>query len=160
MGKKNGVHFYSGETMDDSLALTFWMDGEGGCFAADTCMGWMFPFCSQDHAFYEVVLAPTRFQKVEPKLFFANKRTFLHWPHNGVILSSFAFGILAFSNDTREEWAHWYALVLLPLSLAFCIYALHIFLWHADRIKMCIPRQWDNPRGQQNLRIPCLGEIG
>jgi hypothetical protein len=105
--------------MDNLLALTFWMDGEGGCFAADTCMGWMFPFCSQDHAFYEVVLAPTQFQKVEPKLFFANERTFLHWLHNGVILLSFASGILAFLNDTGEEWAHWYALVLLPLVWHF-----------------------------------------
>jgi uncharacterized membrane protein YidH (DUF202 family) len=146
-GKKNGVHFHSGEKMDDSLALTFWTDEEGGCFAADNCTGWMFPFCSRDHAFYEAVLAPTRFQKVEPKLFFANERTFLHWLHNGVILSSFASGILAFSNDTGEEWAHWYALVLLPLSLGFCIYALHIFLWRADRIKTRIPGRWDDPRG-------------
>ena len=97
---------------------------------------------------------------MEPNLFFANERTFLHWLHNGVILSSFASGILAFLNDTGEEWAHWYALVLLPLSLGFCIYALHIFLWRADCIKACIPERWDDPRVQQNLRIPCRGEIG
>jgi hypothetical protein len=43
---------------------------------------------------------------------------------------------------------------LLPLSLGFCIYALHIFLLRADCIKMCIPGWWDDPSGQQNLRIP------
>jgi hypothetical protein len=77
--------------------------------------------------------------KTTPLMRFANERTFLHWLHNGVILLIFASGILAFSNNTGEEWAHWYALVLLPLSLGFCIYALHIFLLRADCIKMCIP---------------------
>jgi SPX domain protein involved in polyphosphate accumulation/uncharacterized membrane protein YidH (DUF202 family) len=113
----------------------------------DTCCGWMFPFCSRNNAYYESVVAPTSVQKIEPKTFFANERTFLHWLHHGVILSSIAAAILAFSNETGEKWAHVYALALLPLSLAFCIYALNVFLWRADRIKTRVPGRWDDPRG-------------
>ena len=59
--------------------------------------GWLFPFCS---GYNEDVLAPTSVQKVEPKVFFANERTFLHWLHNGVTLYTIAAGILAFAADS------------------------------------------------------------
>jgi hypothetical protein len=144
-GNNYGVNFYN-EDGDDPLAYSPVSDEEG-CCGDDTCMGWLFPFCSRNNAYYESVVAPTSVQKLEPKVFFANERTYLHWLHHGVILAAIASGILAFSNDTGENWAHWYALALLPLSLAFCIYALHIFLWRADRIKTRIPGRWDDPRG-------------
>ena len=38
------------------------------------------------------------FQKVEPKLFFANERTFISWLHMGVMLSSVSIGVLAFTS--------------------------------------------------------------
>lgn len=109
------------------------------------------------------VIAPTAVQKIEPKLFFANERTFLHWLHAGVILSTIAAGILAFvpegdqdlidgGNDIMySKYTHWYAMALLPISLGFCLYALHIFLWRADRIKTRIPGRWDDPRGPMIL---------
>uniref|UniRef100_A0A7S3L3G9 Uncharacterized protein n=2 Tax=Amphora coffeiformis TaxID=265554 RepID=A0A7S3L3G9_9STRA len=131
-----GIHFYSCDEDDDALEEG---DESGIC-------GWLFPFCSNNNTTYEL-LAPTRFQKIEPKIFFANERVFLHWLHYGVILSTIASGILAFSRETGETWAAWYALILLPLSLLFCIYALHVFLWRADRIKSRIPSRWDDPRG-------------
>ena len=38
-----------------------------------------------------------RGQKAEPKLYFANERTFIKWLHMAVILSSISIGVLAFS---------------------------------------------------------------
>ena len=107
--------------------------------------GWMFPFCSRHND--EPLLAPTSIQKIEPKVFFANERTFLHWLHHGVILSVIASGILAFSQETGQSWGEFYAMLLLPLSLGFCIYALNTFLWRADRIKTRIPGRWDDAFG-------------
>eukprot|EP00578_Thalassiosira_sp_NH16_P025866 CAMPEP_0181087768 /NCGR_PEP_ID=MMETSP1071-20121207/6443_1 /TAXON_ID=35127 /ORGANISM="Thalassiosira sp., Strain NH16" /LENGTH=741 /DNA_ID=CAMNT_0023169667 /DNA_START=113 /DNA_END=2338 /DNA_ORIENTATION=- len=115
-----------------------------GC-AEDTCAGWLFPFCSGYNE--DNVLAPTSVQKVEPKIFFANERTFLHWLHAGVTLYTIAAGILAFASDTRSVSAHWYAMALLPISLGFCLYALHLFLWRAEKIKTRIPGRWDDSRG-------------
>jgi SPX domain protein involved in polyphosphate accumulation/uncharacterized membrane protein YidH (DUF202 family) len=117
-------------------------DDEGYC-------GWLFPFCSRfnnNSSAYET-LAPTSVQKIEPKVFFANERTYLHWLHHGVILSTIASGILAFSAESGETWGEFYALLLLPLSLAFCVYALNTYLWRADRIKTRIPGRWDDPYG-------------
>ncbi|GFH44556.1 hypothetical protein CTEN210_01030 [Chaetoceros tenuissimus] len=110
----------------------------------ETCMGWLFPFCSPYNNMS--VVAPTSVQKIEPKIFFANERTFLHWLHAGITLYSIASAILVFSED-GASWAHWYAMALLPIALGFCMYALHVFLWRADRIKTRIPGRWDDPRG-------------
>ena len=137
----NGVSFYDGA--DDEVEEE---DEEEGC------CGWLFPFCSRSNsvAAYEL-LAPTSVQKIEPKVFFANERTYLHWLHHGVILSTIASGILAFGKQTNQTWAEFYALLLLPLSLGFCIYALNTFLWRADRIKTRIPGRWDDAFGPMVL---------
>ena len=111
------------------------------------CCSWMFPFCSRYNNFADAVVAPTSIQKIEPKVFFANERTYLHWLHYAVILSSIASSILAFSDQTGETWGEWYALALLPISLGFCLYALHTFLWRADQIHARIPARWDDPFG-------------
>lgn len=42
-------------------------------------------------------------QKVEPKLFFANERTFISWLHMSVILSSMSIGVLAFTGDSSKS---------------------------------------------------------
>jgi hypothetical protein len=38
-------------------------------------------------------------------------------------------------------------MALMGLAIGFCIYALNLFLWRADRIKTRIPGRWDDPRG-------------
>jgi SPX domain protein involved in polyphosphate accumulation/uncharacterized membrane protein YidH (DUF202 family) len=134
-----GVSFYDDAGEEEAEEE----DDEGYC-------GWLFPFCSRfnnnNTSAYDT-LAPTSVQKIEPKIFFANERTYLHWLHHGVILSTIASGILAFSAESGETWGEFYALLLLPLALAFCIYALNTYLWRADRIKTRIPGRWDDPYG-------------
>ena len=76
---------------------------------------------------------------------------YMHWLHQGITLYSIASGILAFASKGEESWAHWYAMALLPVSLGFCVYALHVFLWRADRIKSGVPGRWDDPRGPMIL---------
>lgn len=143
-GKRNAPlaatadQYYGGADEEDHYNGTV----QGAC--EDTCAGWLFPFCS---GYNEEVLAPTSVQKIEPKVFFANERTFLHWLHNGVTLYTIAAGILAFASDTGSVGAHWYAMALLPVSLGFCLYALNLFLWRAEKIKTRIPGRWDDSRG-------------
>ena len=99
-----------------------------GC-CKDTCAGWVFPICL---GYYNnEMLPPTSVQKIEPMIFFANECTFLHWLHAGVTLFKIAAGILAFASKTSLPLARWYAMALLPISLGFCMYALHLFLWRA-----------------------------
>ena len=140
-----GVHFFTDDDEDPYAEE----EEEGG--VGDFC-GWLFPFCSRNNQMYfEGVLAPTSVQKIEPKVFLANERTFLHWLHHGVILSSIASGVLAFSAQSGSIVGEWYALLLLPISLGFCVYALHTFLWRTDHIKSRIPGRWDDPFGPMVL---------
>jgi uncharacterized membrane protein YidH (DUF202 family) len=139
----NGVAFYDNPEDPD-----YYYDEENG---DDKCCVWSFPFCSRYNSYSEAIVAPTSIQKIEPKVFLANERTYLHWLHHGVILSSIASGVLAFSEQSGNTWGEWYALALLPISLGFCLYALHIFLWRTDQIRSRIPARWDDPMGPMVL---------
>lgn len=141
-----GVNFYNESDIEDVDLLRGAENDD--CTGDDTCLGWVFPFCSRGNMFSDSVIAPTSVQKIEPKVFFANERTFLHWLHHGIVLASVASAMLAFSEENDQKaWAHWYALSLMTVALAFCIYALNTFLWRADRIKTRIPGRWDDPLG-------------
>jgi uncharacterized membrane protein YidH (DUF202 family) len=135
-----GVNYYSEAALDEEEII-------GGATEDETCGSWLFPFCSPANGYNLSIVAPTSIQKVEPKIFFANERTFLHWLHAGVTLYTISASILAFASQENSVAAQWYAMALLPISLGFCMYAIHIFLWRADRIKTRVPGRWDDPRG-------------
>jgi uncharacterized membrane protein YidH (DUF202 family) len=82
---------------------------------------------------------------VEPKLFFANERTFIKWLHMAVMLSSISIGVLAFSPDHQQVNA--LAMMMLPLALLFITYAITQFLWRSRKIRSRDIDRWDDPRG-------------
>jgi hypothetical protein len=97
-GNNYGVNFYAADEVDMGP-----YHGDNEEDFDDTICGWPFSFCSNRNA-YETLLAPTSVQKIEPKVFFANERTYLHWLHYAVILSSISSGILAFSRKSGSSW--------------------------------------------------------
>eukprot|EP00978_Attheya_sp_CCMP212_P008814 scaffold20745_cov39-Attheya_sp.AAC.1 len=136
------VSFYNESDASDDEETTYCDEGTVG--------GWLFPCCTPANAYYLDTDARTSVQKIEPKVFFANERTFMHWLHSGVSLFTIASAILAFSTAEEGragELGHYYAMALLAVSLAFCMYALRVYLWRLDRIKNRIPGRWDDPRG-------------
>lgn len=62
--------------------------------------------------------------KVEPKVFFANERTFLAWMHLSVMLAGASIAILAFAED-QNPFSQMYGVILLPVSIAFIVYAMY-----------------------------------
>lgn len=76
----------------------------------------------------KIINIPTR---VEPKVFFANERTFLHWLRFGLILSVVAITLLNFGNATGRALSVAFTVV----ALGIMIRALVIFLWRSDRIR-------------------------
>jgi uncharacterized membrane protein YidH (DUF202 family) len=148
IGEKATTNTKGFDTFDNPESQVYFDDEEGG---DDQLCTWTFPFCSRYNSYSEPIVAPTSIQKIEPKVFLANERTFLHWLHIGVILSTIAAGVLSFSAESGETWGEWYALALLPISLGFCLYAMHVFLWRADQIKARIPARWDDPFGPMIL---------
>ena len=70
--------------------------------------------------------------KVEPKVHFANERTFLAWLHLVVVLAGASAMIVMYANredsgmesSSAKLGGQLYGIVLLPVSLAFIVYAL------------------------------------
>ena len=63
--------------------------------------------------------------KVEPKVFFANERTFLAWMHISIILAGASIAILAFSGNDENPGSQLYGVVMLPVAIAFIVYAMY-----------------------------------
>lgn len=63
--------------------------------------------------------------KVEPKVFFANERTFLAWMHISIILAGASIAILAFTGESTNLGKQIYGLIMLPVAIAFMVYAMY-----------------------------------
>ncbi|KAL7426805.1 hypothetical protein ACHAXH_001109 [Discostella pseudostelligera] len=81
--------------------------------------------------------------KVEPKVHFANERTFLAWLHLVVVLAGASAMIVMYANredsgmesSSAKLGGQLYGIVLLPVSLAFIVYALWQYRRRAVMIK-------------------------
>eukprot|EP00878_Enallax_costatus_P037167 GHUV01041967.1.p1 GENE.GHUV01041967.1~~GHUV01041967.1.p1 ORF type:complete len:392 (+),score=107.62 GHUV01041967.1:183-1358(+) len=95
--------------------------------------------------------------RIEPKTFFANERTFLSWLHMSVTLGSIAAALLGFSNTKDKQTglgAHLVeiiALILLPVAICMCGYAIFLFKWRADMISKKRPQHFDDRVGPLGL---------
>lgn len=83
--------------------------------------------------------------KVEPKVFFANERTFLAWMHMSVTIASISVAIVAFAE--ANEWSTVYGLILLPVAISFCVYSLWMYLKRGTMIKRKDPGPYDDTFG-------------
>lgn len=96
--------------------------------------------------------------RIEPKTLFANERTFLSWLSMAVTIGSIAAAMLGFAGtDTGSSRAptsvhlvEIISLILLPVAIAMCAYALFTFMWRA---KLIIRKQV----GQFDDRVGPLG---
>lgn len=75
------------------------------------------------------IALPTR---VEPKVFFANERTFLSWLNFTVLLGGLAVGLLNFGDNIGRTSAVLFTIV----AMATMAYALFTYHWRAKSIRM------------------------
>ena len=83
--------------------------------------------------------------KVEPKVFFANERTFLAWLHMAVTLSSISVAIIAFAE--ANEWSQVYGLLLMPVAISFCAYSLYMYMKRSIMIRSRHPGPYEDKVG-------------
>jgi uncharacterized membrane protein YidH (DUF202 family) len=92
-------------------------------------------------------------QRIEPKLHFANERTFVHWLHAAVVLVGFGAGAYAVADGDRRvsraarERAAWYAAFLSSGAAALAAYAALTYRWRARRIASREPVEWGDTQG-------------
>ncbi|KAI8901428.1 VTC domain-containing protein [Globomyces pollinis-pini] len=87
--------------------------------------------------------------RVEPKVFFANERTFLSWLHFCIVLGGLALGLLNFG-DTVGQIS---GLVFTVVAMMFMIYALFLYQWRAEKIRNRDPGPYDDRVGPTILVI-------
>ncbi|MCJ1356047.1 MAG: vacuolar transporter chaperone [Icmadophila ericetorum] len=91
-------------------------------------------------------------KRVEPKVYFANERTFLSWLNFAVILGGLAIGLLNFGDNVGRISAGAFTVVaMLAMS-----YALWTFHWRANSIRVRGQGGFDDRVGPTGLAV-CLG---
>ncbi|KAL2171586.1 hypothetical protein VTG60DRAFT_2419 [Thermothelomyces hinnuleus] len=95
------------------------------------------------------IALPTR---VEPKVFFANERTFLSWLNFTVILGALAIGMLNFG----DRPAFISSFLFTGVAMATMIYALITYHWRAKSIRMRGQAGFDDRFGPTFLAIILL----
>jgi uncharacterized membrane protein YidH (DUF202 family) len=98
------------------------------------------------------IALPTR---VEPKVFFANERTFLSWLNFTVILGGLAIGLLNFGDKVGQISAGLFTLV----SMAAMVYALITFHWRAKSIRQRGQGGFDDRLGPTLLALALLAAV-
>jgi uncharacterized membrane protein YidH (DUF202 family) len=101
-------------------------------------------FLSRQQPKAEARLSATIPQRIEPKTFFANERTFLSWLHMAVTIGSIGAALLGFSGSAPRnphasttgvgDTTDIIAMILLPVAVLMCAYALVVFLWRSGQI--------------------------
>lgn len=98
------------------------------------------------------IALPTR---VEPKVFFANERTFLSWLNFTVILGGLAVGLLNFGDRIGRISAGLFTII----AMGAMIYALVTFHWRAQSIRRRGQSGIDDRFGPTILAIALLAAV-
>ncbi|EFE33246.1 uncharacterized protein ARB_07998 [Trichophyton benhamiae CBS 112371] len=98
------------------------------------------------------IALPTR---VEPKVFFANERTFLSWLNFTIILGGLAIGLLNFGDRVGQISAALFTFV----AMASMIYALVTFHWRAQSIRRRGQSGFDDRFGPTVLAVALLAAV-
>jgi len=95
--------------------------------------------------------------KVEPKVFFANERTFLAWLHISVLLAGASIAIISFAD--ANPWSQLYGVILLPVAIAFICYAMYQYSRRAAMIRRRDPGPYEDTTGPTVLGILLMMSI-
>eukprot|EP00128_Syssomonas_multiformis_P012965 Colp12_sorted_trinity150504_noHs@13745 len=87
--------------------------------------------------------------KIEPKVFFANERTFLSWLHTSVYISTIGVALLNFGDKAARVGG----LVLVGVAMLFILYAMATYFWRAHRIRTRHPGPYDDRHGPTVLVV-------
>ncbi|KNZ74822.1 Vacuolar transporter chaperone 1 [Termitomyces sp. J132] len=91
--------------------------------------------------------------RVEPKVSFANERTFLSWLHFTVVLGGLAVGLLNFGDKVGKISAALFSIV----AMAIMVYALYTYHWRAASIRRGGKGPYDDRLGPTILCVALLG---
>jgi len=94
---------------------------------------------------------------IDPKIFFANERTFLAWLHTSVLLAGTSIAINSFSHTDRLSQL--YGVALLPISIAFMLYSMSQYAKRAQMIRLKSPGPYEDFNGPTVLGVALMISI-
>ncbi|KAJ2166407.1 hypothetical protein IW143_002587 [Coemansia sp. RSA 520] len=109
-------------------------------------------FTTRDDQPNKRIAVPVR---VEPKVFFANERTFLSWLNFAIVLGSLALGLLNFGDSTGKIAGAAFTVI----AMFVMIYALMLFQWRADRIRRRESGPYDDRVGPTILVVVLISAV-
>lgn len=95
--------------------------------------------------------------KIEPKVFFANERTFLAWFHTSILLAGASIAIVTVSDNDFLDLL--YGVVLLPIAIAFMLYSMHQYGKRAQMIRRRSPGPYEDIIGPAVLAVALMLSI-
>lgn len=90
--------------------------------------------------------------RVEPKVFFANERTFLSWIHFSIFLGGISSALVGLGDSTARMSGFLFGTV----SIMFTLYALYLYRWRAIRIRRRDPGPYDDMVGPTLVSVVFL----
>ncbi|ORX42421.1 vacuolar transporter chaperone 1 [Hesseltinella vesiculosa] len=93
--------------------------------------------------------------RVEPKVFFANERTFLSWLNFTVVLGGLAMGLLNFG----DRIGRLSAVIFTCIAMGVMLYALYTFHWRATMIRNRESAPYDDRLGPTVLCVFLLAAV-
>ncbi|KAG1086006.1 hypothetical protein G6F42_021164 [Rhizopus arrhizus] len=93
--------------------------------------------------------------QIEPKVFFASERTFIHWLHFSAIILTAALTLLNFGDGVNRIVGG----VFFGISLIFALYAFGFYRWRAYRITNMPHLRFDDIYGPVFLCILLIGAL-
>ncbi|KAK9458661.1 VTC domain-containing protein [Lipomyces oligophaga] len=81
--------------------------------------------------------------RIEPKVYFANERTFLNWLEIGIYMSAMSGSLRAFGNERAERASFCFMLT----AVVIIVYSLGLYLWRARAIRLRRAIRYDDQFG-------------
>jgi len=101
--------------------------------------------------------------KIDPKVFFANERTFLAWTHVAVLLAGASVAIAALTDSGNQDDMRvpnqLYGVMLLPVAIAFILYAMTQYSRRASLIRRKAPGPYADIVGPTVLTVVLMLSI-
>ncbi|CAO3652205.1 unnamed protein product [Cunninghamella blakesleeana] len=93
--------------------------------------------------------------RIEPKIFFANERTFIHWLYFAALLLTTALTLLNFGDSTTRISGG----VFFGIAFGFAVYAFIRYRWRAYRIEKFPNQRYDDLYGPVALCLLLVGAL-
>eukprot|EP00123_Amoebidium_parasiticum_P018194 comp24129_c1_seq1/m.43808 comp24129_c1_seq1/g.43808 ORF comp24129_c1_seq1/g.43808 comp24129_c1_seq1/m.43808 type:complete len:632 (-) comp24129_c1_seq1:563-2458(-) len=104
------------------------------------------PIRDPQSTFKKPIAIPVR---VEPKVFFANERTFLNWLHTAILVSTIGISLLNLvgPSGAQAKASQVAGFTLIPVALVFLIYSAYTYYWRDFKIRTRDPGPYNTVAG-------------